>query len=380
MLAQAWRKLDAESTGGYCRYAMPPESLVQCMRQAAGSLSEHLDQAPSPSEDVLRFYFDLQHFLYLADNFGPHSVFESNVQRGADRLSSEYTLRNVVPAPFLKSRFGAAHACVLFSATLQPRAFYEDVLGLPDETAWLDVQAPFQSSQLEVRVVSDISTRYTNREAALAPMARIIAAQFARRPGNYLVFAGSFDYLHQLAHAFTSCCPEVSTWSQSRNMDEAAKADFLAQFNPRTQGVGFAVLGGTFAEGIDLPGDRLIGAFIATLGLPQVNPSNETLKQSLEAGFKGRGFDYAYLYPGLCKVVQAAGRIIRSPEDTGVIYLMDDRYNRPAVRRLLPGWWHIEQTAAAATLSAAQGQAAESTRRAPDTGRSGPPSRPARTR
>src|SRR5690606_34117199 len=97
-------------------------------------------------------------------------------------------------------------------------------------------------------------------------------------------------------------------WVQSREMDEAARADFLARFDASGRGIGFAVLGGVFAEGIDLPGDRLIGAFIATLGLPQVNPRNEALKQCLEASFAGCGYDYAYLYPGLRKVVQAAGR------------------------------------------------------------------------
>ena len=123
-------------------------------------------------------------------------------------------------------------------------------------------------------------------------------------------------------------------------MDEARRRQFLERFAPGGAGVGFAVLGGSFGEGIDLRGDRLIGAFVATLGLPQVNARNEQLKACLHATF-GAGYDYTYLYPGIQKVVQAAGRVIRTPEDRGIVYLIDDRFARPAVRALLPGWWRI---------------------------------------
>ncbi|MDX3893284.1 ATP-dependent DNA helicase [Pusillimonas sp.] len=353
-LARAWTALLADQPGAYHRHAAPPQPFIESLRQAAGALSDHLEQGEdSAQDDALRFYFDIQHFLRMAESFGPHSVFETTqlLRHEAGQALSECGIRNVVPAPFLKPRFEAAHACVLFSATLQPSAFYADMLGLPDTTAWIDVDTPFRAEQLRVRVVRDISTRYADRQASLAPMAEVIAAQYARQPGNYLVFASSFDYLHQLAEAVGGRLPAVALWTQSRDMDEAARAQFLARFGASGQGIGFAVLGGVFGEGIDLPGDRLIGAFIATLGLPQVNPVNEALKQCLDASFTGRGYDYAYLYPGLRKVVQAAGRIIRTPQDAGVVYLMDDRYNRPAVRRLLPSWWRIEQARAQAGLS-----------------------------
>lgn len=356
-LARNWQKLIAGQAGMQQAHASPPEPLLQSLRQAAGALSDHLEQAAESTHDeALRLYFEVQHFLRMAESFGPHSLFETTVfhqSAGGDGFH-ECSIRNVVPAPFLEPRFQAAHACVLFSATFQPRAFYADVLGLPESTAWLDVASPFSAEQLQVRVAGGISTRYADRQVSLAPMVELIAAQYARKPGNYLVFASSFDYLHRLAQAFADRHPSIALWVQSREMDEAARADFLARFDASGRGIGFAVLGGVFAEGIDLPGDRLIGAFIATLGLPQVNPRNEALKQCLEASFAGCGYDYAYLYPGLRKVVQAAGRIIRTPQDAGVVYLMDDRYNRPAVRRLLPAWWRIEQARAGATRADAQ--------------------------
>jgi DNA excision repair protein ERCC-2 len=123
-------------------------------------------------------------------------------------------------------------------------------------------------------------------------------------------------------------------------MDEGRRKEFLDRFVPGGAGVGFAVLGGSFGEGIDLRGDRLVGAFVATLGLPQVNPRNEQLKVCLDGVF-GSGYDYTYLYPGIQKVVQAAGRVIRTQEDKGIVYLIDDRFARPAVRQLLPSWWRI---------------------------------------
>jgi Rad3-related DNA helicase len=168
-----------------------------------------------------------------------------------------------------------------------------------------------------------------------------MARQFHDRPGNYLAFFSSFDYLQQVADLFRSLHPDVPVWSQARQMSEGARADFLARFQAGGRGIGFAVLGGAFAEAVDLPGRRLIGAFIATLGLPQVNPVNEQMKARLETLF-GAGHDYTYLFPGLQKVVQAAGRVIRTTTDAGVVHLIDDRFHRPEVRRLLPAWWHVE--------------------------------------
>jgi DNA excision repair protein ERCC-2 len=125
-------------------------------------------------------------------------------------------------------------------------------------------------------------------------------------------------------------------------MAESRRAAFLDRFQPDGQGVGFAVLGGAFAEGIDLPGARLIGAFVATLGLPQTNPANEETQRRIENRF-GDGYGYTYLYPGLRKVVQAAGRVIRTVDDRGVVYLIDDRFTQPRIRSLLPSWWVLEE-------------------------------------
>src|SRR5690606_27039453 len=160
--------------------------------------------------------------------------------------------------------------------------------------------------QLQVRVVNRISTRYPDRQRSAAPIADLIARQYAAQPGNYLAFFSSFDYLALVAAEFRQRHPEVLAWLQERGMDEARRDAFLQRFVPGGAGVGFAVLGGSFGEGIDLRGDRLVGAFVATLGLPQVNARNEQLRACLQQVF-GAGYDYTYLYPGIQKVVQAAG-------------------------------------------------------------------------
>ena len=139
--------------------------------------------------------------------------------------------------------------------------------------------------------------------------------------------------------------PEAADWCCRLSVAEVTQDGPFSRFDGVQRW--FAVLGGAFGEGIDLPGTRLIGAFVVTLGLPQVNPVNEAFRQRLNQLYPGRGHDYTYLFPGLQKVVQAAGRVIRTPTDTGTVWLLDERYTRPGVRALLPDWWRLAHDAAA---------------------------------
>ncbi|MDP3138484.1 MAG: helicase C-terminal domain-containing protein [Burkholderiaceae bacterium] len=347
-LQRCWEELQGEQTEVYRVFDEVPARLRLALQQAGSALIDHLAAQAVPLEGALQsFYFEVLHFQRMADQLDAHSLFDITLDAlPPHEGGSTLCLRNVVPAHFLKPRFAAAHSTVLFSATLRPHAYYGDILGLPANTAWIDVQSPFDAAQLSVRVASHISTRYGHRQASLAPMVELIASQYREQPGNYLAFLSSYDYLDQLAQLFARQHPEVPVWLQARGMAEAERDTFLANFRPEGRGLGFAVLGGSFAEGIDLPGSRLIGAFIATLGLPQVNAVNEQIKARMGEIF-GTGYDYAYLYPGLQKVVQAAGRVIRTGTDQGVVHLLDDRFTRPEVRALLPAWWDLRTTAAA---------------------------------
>ncbi|MBO3277319.1 ATP-dependent DNA helicase [Pseudomonas schmalbachii] len=343
-VSRHWNQLYKEQEEPYRIYPTAPDLFIAALQKAVSAITDHLTDHPTGNDaGLLRFYLDAMLFCRLAEAYGPHSLFDVTVDRGAGwRPQATLCLRNIVPAPFLAERFEAAHSTTLFSATLNPAHYYADLLGLPEGTTWLDVESPFRAEQLQVHALSNLSTRYQHRDASLAPISTLMARQFAERPGNYLAFFSSYAYLEQALERFRSDHPHIPVWAQSRSMSEAERLGFLARFHADSQGIGFAVLGGAFGEGIDLPGDRLIGAFIATLGLPQVNPINEEIKQRMQAMF-GNGYDYTYLYPGLQKVVQAAGRVIRTTEDSGVIYLLDDRFNQPATRRLLPGWWRPER-------------------------------------
>lgn len=345
-LQQSWTRLMKGITDPYTVLEEPPSALALALKDATSSISEHLAETPTAIDGaLLQFYFDALQFTRLLDTFGTHSLFDitrDEVQSyGSARSNSTLCVRNVLPAPFLKPRFASTRTTVLFSATLTPSNFYGDTLGLPDDTAWLDVAAPFHADQLTVHIARDISTRYPHRTRSLVPIARLIAAQYETNPGNYIAFFSSFDYLQLAAAQFAARHPHGPTWQQVRRMDEAERAAFLARFAVDGRGVGFAVLGGSFAEGIDLTGTRLIGAFIATLGLPQFNPINEELRRRLDTEL-GAGHDYVYLFPGIRKVVQAAGRVIRTLTDRGVVHLIDDRLSTPKVLRLLPTWWRIE--------------------------------------
>lgn len=325
-----------------------PLTLITTLQNAAAAITDYLAEEPfALDSQLMQFYFDALNFLRIAELFDDDTFLcDLSWQRSASgksnsRKNSRLCLRNLIPAALLRPRFENAHSATLFSATFRPPSYYCDLLGLPANTVHMDVPSPFIAEQLEVKIAPRISTRYSDRAASVAPIVQLIAEQFKQRPGNYLAFFSSYQYLEQVRQALLRDNSQLPVWAQDRRMNESARQKFLDKFERQGRGIGFAVLGGAFAEGIDLPGSRLIGAFIATLGLPQINPINEQLKERMEELF-GEGYNYTYLYPGLRKVVQAAGRVIRTESDTGVVHLIDDRFNQPRVRALLPSWWRID--------------------------------------
>ncbi|WP_339906422.1 ATP-dependent DNA helicase [Pseudomonas guineae] len=344
-VSRHWEQLNQVQEGDYQIYPLVPELFVATLQKAVSAITDHLSEQPNGNDRVLlQFYLDAMLFCRLSEAYGPHSLFDITRQtEQALSIDTTLCLRNVVPAPFLASRFSDAHTTTLFSATLRPDNYYRDLLGLPHEAQWIDVASPFAAEQLSVRVVRNLSTRYQHRESSLAPICRLMAEQYQHEPGNYLAFFSSYAYLEQVRELFRTLHPNTPTSVQTRSMNEGERQSFLDSFTLHSEGIGFAVLGGAFGEGIDLPGKRLIGAFIATLGLPQINEVNEEVKARMQQMFgKENGYDYAYLYPGIQKVVQAAGRVIRTTDDQGVVYLLDDRFGQSKVKDLLPAWWKVE--------------------------------------
>jgi DNA excision repair protein ERCC-2 len=351
-LSQAADALVADRTEPYQVLDAVPDAFVQALQTAAAALAEHFNQQPLSVGPLLNFHFELQRFLRLVEALSDHSLFDVQTLAGArpgtddgaesapDGSDAALCVRNVAPACFLRQRFRALHSVTLFSATLSPPAYAIQLLGLPENTAWIDVPPAFAPEHLCVRVADGISTRYAHRERSLQRLVGVIATQMDAHPGNYLAFFSSFDYLDRAADLLADRRPDLAQWRQARRMKADARADFLARFRPQGQGIGFAVLGGVFAEGVDLPGSLLVGAFIATLGLPPVSVTQDHLQARLDRLF-GAGHGYADRVPAMQRVVQAAGRVLRTPEDRGWLWLLDDRYRQAEVVALLPSWWRL---------------------------------------
>ena len=214
----------------------------------------------------------------------------------------------------------------------------------PDARA-VALESPFPPQHLGLYCLPSISTRYRDREASIRPLSDALAAMAKGKVGNYLAFFPSYAYLRQVYEDFTARYPDIPTLAQESGLDDAGRAAFLARFAPHPEKtlLGFGVLGGIFGEGVDLVGDRLIGCAIVGVGLPQVNPRQEMLRRYYDAAPGGTGFDYAYRCPGMNKVLQAAGRVIRTSEDKGVVLLLDDRFARSEYTRLFPRHWgHLQ--------------------------------------
>ena len=334
--ARAWQALirDHGEQAQPVFLATLPAQLLGALQAMVSVITDYLADNP-PDLALQEVMFESVAFMKLADSFGDHSLCEFQ-RSGRGRAS--LTIQNLIPADFLIERFKAAHSVLLFSATLSPGVYYRDLLGLPEDARFTSLPSPFSAGQLKVEFTPGISTRQVHREASLQPVAELIAKQYRTRPGHYLAFFSSFKYAKEVSDALAKQAPDIPQRSQQPGMSAEQRRQFLADFRKPEGSIAFAVLGGVFSEGIDLPGDQLIGAFVATLGLPPFDAWHEILKERLQQRF-GEGYNYTYVIPGLQKVAQAAGRVIRTPDDRGVIWLIDDRFLKRPVRGLLPTWW-----------------------------------------
>ncbi len=246
------------------------------------------------------------------------------------------------PSARLDAALAMARSSVFFSATLTPSDYFADVLGGGRGYMSLSLPSPFPRENLFVCAVTGIDTRLENRPASVRRLVYVIAAAAVTQPGNYIAFFPSYAYMEAVASAFAEKYPNVSIAVQKRGMSRAGREEFLSFFKDDTGvlRVGFCVLGGSFSEGVDLPGSRLIGAVIAGVGLPGLSAQRNMIRDYYDtAGAAARGYDYAYVFPGMNSVMQAAGRVIRRDTDRGVVILCDSRYSEPLYRGLMPPHW-----------------------------------------
>ncbi len=328
--------------------SQPSRDLREALTLAISRIGRWLGEDPGRGEaPFLEGYFELLALQRLIERFGDHALCEVTLgPPAADDLFHQpqtvFALHNVVPSPHLLPRLRTAHSTILFSATLQPPHYHRDLLGLPGDCDLCDVESAFLPQQLQVHAITGIATEYRRRARAATPIAALMQSVYENHPGNYLAFFSSFAYLDQVARALKARAPEIPITRQLPQMDARTRDAFLAGFTPQSRQIGFAVLGGSFGEGIDLPGRRLIGAFICNLGLTPFTNLNARMADQVDRWFgTGTGEDFIYLFPAVQKVVQAVGRVVRSHSDQGTVYLIDRRFGSGKVRALLPQAWGL---------------------------------------
>ena len=288
--------------------------------------------------DLRDLYFTMNDFQRIAhvydDNF-------TTIYRKSGR-DLNVKLFCLDPSRLLRNTLSGVHAAVFFSATLSPMPYYRELIGLDDDAGQLDLQSPFDPENLGVFVTSRISTQFRDRECTKDEVVRIVHDFITVRRGNYLVFFPSYVYLEMVCSRLTNLDPDFDIIIQKPGMSEQDRLSFLDRFshdNVRTL-AGFAVMGGVFGEGIDLVGERLTGAAVIGVGLPGLSLERDLIREYYD-GRDADGFDYAYRFPGMIRVLQAAGRVIRSETDRGAVLLIDRRFAQNGYRRLMPGEWRL---------------------------------------
>ncbi|MCF2555080.1 helicase C-terminal domain-containing protein [Faecalicatena contorta] len=296
-------------------------------------------------KEVLDFYFSIRQFMNIYDRLDENYMIYCEMEP-----DGRFKLRLfcVNPANNLKEFLDKGNSTIFFSATLLPIHYYKKLLSTSGKEDYaVYAQSPFDVKKRLLLMGNDVSTKYTRRgEDMYRRYAEYLWQVAGSKRGNYIAFFPSYRFMEEVYEIFVSMAEErindipVEYVMQSQYMSEEAREIFLENFEEERENIliGFCVLGGIFSEGIDLAEDKLIGAIIVGTGLPQVCRERELLKSYFD-GQGLRGFDYAYLYPGMNKVLQSAGRVIRTDEDRGVILLLDDRFRNQRYREVFPREW-----------------------------------------
>jgi DNA excision repair protein ERCC-2 len=318
-----------------------PEELYPVVRRflvsAEAALASPAVKLPASCEDeLLDLYFAAHSFLRTAEYYD--GDYRTYCEQDGNEISVKLFCVN--PARLLQQALARGRSAVFVSATLTPLDYFRTVLGGDASSASVRLPSPFPQENLRVLLNANIATTYQKRALSYDGIAEQVAELVRAKVGNYLVYFPSYRYLREVHARFCDRNPQATVLAQNEHMSDRDREEFLdafSRFGERTL-VGFAVLGGVFGEGIDLTGERLSGVVIVGVGLPQICAEREIIREYFN-GENGRGFEYAYMYPGMNKVLQAAGRVIRSETDRGVILLIDERFQRYAYRELFPPEW-----------------------------------------
>lgn len=327
-----------EISGGFYEAGRVPDALVRAAAEMAKLMLRCIREGADASEILTEPYAKLSKFVFAA------GFFDERFRFFASREGSEVTAEILCldPSGILRAMTKIARSVILFSATLSPIEYFREVTGLKKASA-LELESPYERDNLCLIAYDALSTRFSDRRGTAEDCAEIIAEAIAARPGNYLVYFPSYDYMKRVCRLFTQVMPEAAVVMQRPGMSYRERERFIGIFHERADltdeyTVGFCVLGGMFSEGIDLAGERLIGAVIVGTGMPQLSAERNIMSAYYDEKTE-RGRDFAYVCPGMNKVLQAAGRVIRSETDRGMVLLIDDRWAEPSMRLLFPKHW-----------------------------------------
>ncbi|MBE5997632.1 MAG: ATP-dependent DNA helicase [Lachnospiraceae bacterium] len=311
---------------------------------AMGEIEKLFDETRDSElkKELLDVYFMLRSYVNMSEYLGENYVIYEEINPDGQFVLHEYCID---PSERLKDCLECARGAVFFSATLLPIQYYRDLLGAEEADYAVYAESPFDPAKRGIFLVTDVSTKYTRRsEGEYRRIAAAISQVVAGKKGNYIAFFPSHKMMMDVFKIYRAEFdrPDVNWVVQGKYMGEEDREIFMEDFENNNDGnmslIGFCVMGGIFSEGIDLTGERLIGAIVVGTGLPQISNEGEIRKNALDEQ-DINGFDYAYRFPGMNKVLQAAGRVIRTAEDVGIVVLMDDRFLQNSYQKLFPREW-----------------------------------------
>lgn len=304
------------------------------IQAAEDFLENHL--SPEYEKDLLSVYFEALFYRRISEEF---SEAYSTLVFMATNNNVVVKLFCMDPSEAVNESLKMGRAAVFFSATLLPLQYYSQILGCESAKKLL-LESPFKAENMELLIANTISTKYMARERSAQDIANVLFEFVSAKSGNYIAYFPSYAYMHQIVGIFEEKYPAVEILLQHSQMDEETREGFLKSFSENNTEtlLGFCVLGGVFSEGINLSGGRLIGTAIVGVGLPQIGEEQDALREYYEEHY-GDGFAFAYQFPGMNKVLQAAGRVIRTEEDFGVVLLIDERFTAARYRTIFPKHW-----------------------------------------
>lgn len=313
-----------------------PLELCEILSSFIKFVDEYLAITNEENEELMDLYFDVYSFLSISDFYDKnYTTIYTKTFNGMN-----IKIYCVNPQKVIEEKMKKAKSNIIFSATLIPMDYFMKMYSYDEEDFIINLKSPFDVKNRLLMIGDNVATTYNKRFETSEDIASYIANCVQAKKGNYMVFFPSYKYMELVFDEMKENYPNINISIQESNMSEEEKEEFLSMFdedNKETH-VGFCVLGGHFSEGIDLTNDKLIGVIIVGVGMPQIGIERDIIKDHMKDSNKG--FDYAYVYPGMIKVLQAAGRCIRTDDDKGVILLLDKRYSQRIYQSLFPYEWY----------------------------------------